>query len=160
MVGFQTKLTWPEQRRIFRMIPGLDHAEFARYGSIHRNTFINAPALLEKTLRLKTHDRIFFAGQITGVEGYVESAAMGLIAGLSELYCLRGKAFPPPPDTTAMGSLLNHITRTDHKYFQPMNVNFVLFPPLPPKIPKKERGRHYARRSLDALEKWKERTAF
>ena len=160
MVGFQTKLTWPEQRRIFRMIPGLENAEFARYGSIHRNTFINAPALLEKTLRLKTHHRIFFAGQITGVEGYVESAAMGLIAGLSALCCLRGKEFPPPPDTTAMGSLLNHITRTDHKDFQPMNVNFGLFLPLPPKIPKKERGHHYARRSLDALEKWKEQTAF
>jgi methylenetetrahydrofolate--tRNA-(uracil-5-)-methyltransferase len=160
MVGFQTKLTWPEQRRIFRMIPGLENTEFARYGSIHRNTFINAPVLLKKTLQLKTHDHIFFAGQITGVEGYVESTAMGLIAGLSVSSCLSGKAITPFPETTALGSLLHYITRPDHKNFQPMNVNFGLFPPLPQRIPKKERGQHYARRSLEDLKKWKELTGY
>ncbi len=154
MVGFQTKLTWPEQRRIFRMIPGLENVEFARYGSIHRNTFINAPVLLKKTLQLKTHDDIFFAGQITGVEGYVESASMGLAAGLSVSSCLTGKEITPFPDETALGSLLRYITRQDHKNFQPMNVNFGLFPPLPGKTPKKDRGRLYAERSLLMLEKW------
>ena len=156
MVGFQTKLTWPEQGRIFRMIPGLENAEFARYGSIHRNTFINAPVLLEKTLQLKSHNHIFFAGQITGVEGYVESAAMGLAAGLSVASYLKGGEITPFPEETALGSLLHHITRPDHRDFQPMNVNFGLFPPLPEKVPKRERGRHYALRSLEALKKWKD----
>jgi methylenetetrahydrofolate--tRNA-(uracil-5-)-methyltransferase len=156
IVGFQTKLTWPEQRRIFRMIPGLEKAEFARYGSIHRNTFINSPSLLKKTLQLKTRDDIFFAGQITGVEGYVESAAMGLVAGLSASSYLNGKELTPFPQTTALGSLLRHITREDHKNFQPMNVNFGLFPPLSHKVPKKDRGHHYAQRSLEALKDWKE----
>lgn len=155
MVGFQTKLTWPEQRRIFRMIPGLENVEFARYGSIHRNTFINAPVLLKKTLQLKTHDDIFFAGQITGVEGYVESAAMGLAAGLSVATYLTGKEITPFPDETAFGSLIRYITRQDHRHFQPMNVNFGLFPPLPGKVPKRDRGRHYAQRSLKALKNWK-----
>lgn len=155
MVGFQTKLTWPEQRRIFRMIPGLENAEFARYGSIHRNTFINSPALLRNTLQLKTHGHIFFAGQITGIEGYVESAAMGLVAGLSASSYLRGKELAPFPETTALGSLLHYITREDHKSFQPMNVNFGLFPPLTYKVPKKDRGQHYAKRSLAALKDWK-----
>jgi methylenetetrahydrofolate--tRNA-(uracil-5-)-methyltransferase len=155
MVGFQTKLTWPEQRRIFRTIPGLENVEFARYGSIHRNTFINSPVLLKKTLQLKTHDDIFFAGQITGVEGYVESAAMGLAAGLSVATYLTGKEITPFPDETALGSLLRYITRPDHRNFQPMNVNFGIFPPLPGKVPKRDRGRHYAQRSLKALENWK-----
>lgn len=154
MVGFQTKLTWPEQRRIFRMIPGLGKVELARYGSIHRNTFINAPVLLKKTLQLKTHADVFFAGQITGVEGYVESASMGLAAGLSVASCLTGKEITPFPDETALGSLLRYITRPDHKNFQPMNVNFGLFPPFPGKTPKKDRGRLYAKRSLLMLEKW------
>jgi methylenetetrahydrofolate--tRNA-(uracil-5-)-methyltransferase len=156
MVGFQTKLTWPEQRRIFRMIPGLENVEFARYGSIHRNTFINAPALLKKTLQIKMDDHIFFAGQIMGVEGYVESAAMGLAAGLSVASCVTGKEIAPFPEETALGSLLRYITRPDHKNFQPMNVNFGIFPPLPGKIPKRDRGRHYAQRSLETLRKWKE----
>ena len=157
IVGFQTKLTWPEQSRIFRMIPGLENAEFARYGSIHRNTFINSPALLKKTLQLKTHDDIFFAGQITGVEGYMESAAMGLVAGISASSHLNGKELNPFPETTALGSLLRYITRADQKNFQPMNVNFGFFTPLPCKVPKRDRGRHYAKRSLEALKDWKER---
>ncbi|MFA4915819.1 MAG: methylenetetrahydrofolate--tRNA-(uracil(54)-C(5))-methyltransferase (FADH(2)-oxidizing) TrmFO [Syntrophales bacterium] len=157
MVGFQTKLKWPEQQRIFRMIPGLEEAEFVRYGSIHRNTFINSPILLKKTLQLKKNKDIFFAGQITGVEGYVESSAMGLIAGLSASCCLSGKEFSPPPEATAFGALLHHITNACHKTFQPMNINFGLFPPPSERISKRknERGLYYARRSLEMLEKWK-----
>jgi len=154
MVGFQTKLTWPEQRRIFRTIPGLAEAEFLRYGSIHRNTFINSPALLEKTLQLKDSAGIFFAGQITGVEGYVESTAMGLLAGLNVDAHLSGRVMPPPPETTAIGALVNYITKADKKTFQPMNINFGIFPPLAAKIPKKSRGSHYSTRSLTDLDGW------
>jgi len=157
IVGFQTKLTWPEQKRIFRLIPGLKKAEFLRYGSIHRNTFINSPALLRNTLQLRSHDNMFFAGQITGVEGYVESAAMGLLAGVNVDRYLSGKELIPPPETTALGALVRHITNTDHKTFQPMNVNFGIFPPLPEKAPKKERGKHYAERSFSDLKKWKQK---
>lgn len=160
MVGFQTKLTWPEQRRILRTIPGLEDAEFTRYGSIHRNTFINAPALLRNTLQLRTHKNIFFAGQITGAEGYVESAAIGLIAGLSASCTLSGKVMDPPSETTAFGALLRYIIQSDQKTFQPMNINFGLFPPLSQKVPKKDRGHHYAQRSLEALRGWKEKTGF
>jgi methylenetetrahydrofolate--tRNA-(uracil-5-)-methyltransferase len=154
MVGFQTKLTWPEQRRIFRTIPGLAEAEFVRYGSIHRNTFINSPALLAKTLQLHGKAGIFFAGQITGVEGYVESSAMGLLAGLSAHAHLSGRILPPLPETTAIGALVNYITKTDKKTFQPMNVNFGIFPPLPVKTPKKLRGSNYSARALTDLEQW------
>jgi methylenetetrahydrofolate--tRNA-(uracil-5-)-methyltransferase len=155
MVGFQTKLTWPEQRRILRMIPGLKDAEFARYGSIHRNTFINSPALLKQTLQMRANDNIFFAGQITGAEGYVESSAIGLIAGLSASCYLSGSAMTPPPETTALGSLLRHITCADERTFQPMNINFGIFPPLPQKIAKKDRGHYYAERSIKSLKEWK-----
>jgi methylenetetrahydrofolate--tRNA-(uracil-5-)-methyltransferase len=155
VVGFQTKLTWPEQRRIFRMIPGLENAEFARYGSIHRNTFINSPALLTHTLQLRANDRILFAGQITGAEGYVESSAIGLIAGLSASRILSGNPMAPPPETSALGALLGYIIKSDKKTFQPMNINFGIFPPLPQRISKKDRGRHYAERALNALREWK-----
>ncbi len=155
IVGFQTKLTWPEQRRIFRKIPGLEKAEFARYGSIHRNTFINAPALLKNTLQLKKNDHFFFAGQISGVEGYIESTAMGLIAGLSASAFQIGKPFLPPPPVTAMGALLTHITSTESRHFQPMNINWGLFPPLPQKVKKRERGACHALRALESLERWK-----
>lgn len=159
MVGFQTKLTWPEQGRIFRTIPGLKEAEFARYGSIHRNTFINSPALLKSTLQLRSNDNILFAGQITGVEGYVESAAMGLIAGINIHRYLKGKDLTTiPPKTTAIGALLHYISNTSHKTFQPMNVNFGLFPPLPKRVPKKKRGEYFAERALADLKKWKEET--
>jgi methylenetetrahydrofolate--tRNA-(uracil-5-)-methyltransferase len=154
MVGFQTKLTWPEQKRIFRTIPGLEQTEFARFGSIHRNTFINSPALLRKTLQLRGNDDIFFAGQITGVEGYVESAAMGLIAGIAVSCLLSGKEMKPPPETTSHGALLNRITTEKKGSFQPMNVNFGLFTPLSAKISRNERGNHYARRALNDLELW------
>jgi methylenetetrahydrofolate--tRNA-(uracil-5-)-methyltransferase len=155
MVGFQTKLTWPEQRRIFRMIPGLEQAEFARYGSIHRNTFIHSPALLKETLQLRTDENILFAGQITGVEGYVESAAMGLLAGLNAAALATGNPLPPPPQTTALGALLHHITQAKSETFQPMNVNFGLFTPPVHKTVRKDRGRTYAERALRDLQAWK-----
>lgn len=154
MVGFQTKLTWPEQRRIFRMIPGLENAEFARYGSIHRNTFINAPALLLPSLKLRGYEHLYFAGQISGVEGYVESAAMGLMAGLSVSFGLSGREFPPPPQTTAHGALIHHITTAPRSGFQPMNVHFGLFPPLGQKLSAKLRGAAYAKRALNDLQQW------
>ena len=156
MVGFQTKLTWPEQRRILRMIPGLEKTEFARYGSIHRNTFINSPALLRNTLQLQSNGDVFFAGQITGVEGYVESAAMGLMAGINVCRYEAAQNMTPPPRTTALGALLHHITNADYKTFQPMNVNFGLFDPLKGRVRKKDRGREYGKRSLTALTTWME----
>jgi methylenetetrahydrofolate--tRNA-(uracil-5-)-methyltransferase len=159
IVGFQTKLTWPEQRRVFRMIPGLENAEFARYGSVHRNTFINAPALLAPTLQLRSHPRLFFAGQISGVEGYVESAAMGLLAGLNASCLVTGREIVPPPPETALGALIGHLGNADRKTFQPMNVTFGLFPPLPGRIRKKDRGLQYARRSIEALASWQRRIA-
>jgi methylenetetrahydrofolate--tRNA-(uracil-5-)-methyltransferase len=132
MVGFQTKLKHGEQVRIFRTIPGLEKAEFARLGGLHRNTFINSPRLLDGRLRLKAAPRLRFAGQITGVEGYVESAAIGLIAGRFAAAERLGRAMAPPPATTALGALLAHITGgASAGTFQPMNVNFGLFPPLP-----------------------------
>ena len=154
LVGFQTKLTWPEQKRIFRMIPGLEKAEFARFGSIHRNTFINAPMLLEKTLQLKGRKNLFLAGQITGVEGYIESTAMGFLAGINVGRYLSGSAIIPPPNTTAHGALIHHITNADQKTFQPMNVNFGLFPPLPGKTRKRDRGTRYSERALMAIQEW------
>ncbi|MDD5104562.1 MAG: methylenetetrahydrofolate--tRNA-(uracil(54)-C(5))-methyltransferase (FADH(2)-oxidizing) TrmFO [Desulfuromonadaceae bacterium] len=156
LVGFQTKLTWPEQRRIFRMIPGLERAEFVRLGSMHRNTFINAPALLEATQQLKNEPRLFFAGQITGVEGYVESAGSGFLAGISAAAVAHGKPVPLPPPETALGALIGHITNADVKHFQPMNVNYGLFPELPGKIKRKERRQKLAERALAALEGWKQ----
>jgi len=156
LVGFQTKLTWPEQKRILRMIPGLEKADFARYGSMHRNTFINSPALLNKSLQLCSDDNIFIAGQITGVEGYMESAAMGLVAGINACCYLKGNRIVHPPETTALGALLSHITNADYKTFQPMNVNFGLFPSLEKRAPKKIRGQYYAERSLTDLKRWKD----
>ena len=157
LVGFQTKLAWPEQARVFRIIPGLEKAEFLRFGSIHRNTFINAPALLDVTLCLRSNPDIYFAGQITGVEGYIESAAMGLVAGISIWCRLTGKNFDPPPRTTALGALLHHITGSDPSNFQPMNVNFGLFEPLPQRARKKDRGGLYAARALSDLRDWSSR---
>lgn len=133
MVGFQTKMKHAEQVRVFRMIPGLENAQFARLGGLHRNTFIKSPVLLDQTLRLKADPRIRFAGQITGCEGYVESAAIGLVAARFAIAEHAGHTAVPPPPTTALGALLAHITGgADAKHFQPMNVNFGLFPPLSP----------------------------
>jgi len=153
MVGFQTKLKHGEQTRIFRMIPGLENAQFARLGGLHRNTFINSPRLLDSQLRLKAEPRLRFAGQITGVEGYVESAAIGMLAGRFAAAELRGEETALPPPTTAFGALLAHITGgADEKTFQPMNVNFGLFPEL--KARGKDRKRAMAHRAIADLETW------
>ncbi|MEK0082885.1 methylenetetrahydrofolate--tRNA-(uracil(54)-C(5))-methyltransferase (FADH(2)-oxidizing) TrmFO [Benzoatithermus flavus] len=155
MVGFQTKLRHGEQVRVFRMIPGLEHAQFARLGGLHRNTFINSPRLLDGTLRLKAAPHIRFAGQVTGCEGYVESAAVGLLAGLFTAAQARGERPMPPPPETAHGALLAHITGgADAATFQPMNVNFGLFPPPPEGTPRHERKPALARRALAALDAW------
>ncbi len=155
LVGFQTKLTWPEQRRIFRMIPGLERAEFVRLGSLHRNTFINAPALLLPTQQLRSDPRILFAGQITGVEGYVESAASGFLAGVTAAGLSHGQLPDVPPPETALGALMVHITNADARHFQPMNVNYGLFPELPGRVKKKEKRQKLAERALAALEEWR-----
>jgi methylenetetrahydrofolate--tRNA-(uracil-5-)-methyltransferase len=156
MVGFQTKLTWPEQRRIFRLIPGLENAQFARYGSIHRNTYIHSPSLLLPSLQLKTNVNIFFAGQITGVEGYTESAAMGLLAGLNAAFMIEGKQLQPPPQKTAIGALLHYIVSAESAdCFQPMNINFGLLDTLPgEKTKKKERNILHVNQALQALNNW------
>jgi len=155
MVGFQTKLKHGEQVRVFRLIPGLGRAEFARLGGLHRNTFINSPRLLDEELRLKVAPHIRMAGQITGCEGYVESAAVGLVAGRLAAAELNGELLGPPPAQTAHGALARHITGgADASTFQPMNVNFGLFPPLPAKVKKNERKRAMAERALAALASW------
>jgi methylenetetrahydrofolate--tRNA-(uracil-5-)-methyltransferase len=155
MVGFQTKLKHGEQVRIFRMIPGLGRAEFARLGGLHRNTFLNSPRLLDDRLRLKAEPRLRFAGQITGVEGYVESAAIGLLAGRFAAAERSGHAVTAPPATTALGALLGHITGgAAAETFQPMNVNFGLFPPLAGRAKGWERKRLMTARALDDLDAW------
>jgi len=154
LVGLQTRLTYPEQRRILRMLPGLERAEFVRLGSMHRNTFINSPRLLLPTLQLKSDPRIIFAGQITGVEGYVESAACGFMAGINGARLAAGGTAAIPPPATAMGALLRHITNTEAKTFQPMNVNYGLFPELPGRVKKKERRGKLAERALEELGEW------
>jgi len=155
MVGFQTKLKYHEQERIFRMIPGLERAEFARFGSIHRNTFVNAPLVLTPYLQLKNYPNIFLAGQITGVEGYVESTAMGFLAGINALRFSKGLPLTIPPKETAIGSLVNYLMTSDPKHFQPMNVNWGLMPPLEKKVPKWEKYLKMAERALEKLEEWK-----
>lgn len=156
LVGFQTKLTWPEQRRIFRLIPGLQNAQFARYGSIHRNTYIHSPSLLLPSLQLKTKENVFFAGQITGVEGYTESTAMGLLAGLNAAFILEGNKLQPPPAHTAIGALLRYIVSPESAdRFQPMNINFGLLNTLhAKKIKKKEKNIILVNQALQALNDW------
>ncbi|HEU0161178.1 MAG TPA: methylenetetrahydrofolate--tRNA-(uracil(54)-C(5))-methyltransferase (FADH(2)-oxidizing) TrmFO [Rhizomicrobium sp.] len=160
MVGFQTKLRHAEQVRIFRTIPGLETAEFARLGGLHRNTFINSPRLLDASLRLKSQPHLRFAGQVTGVEGYVESAAMGLLAGRFVADEILGRADNPPPATTAFGALLSHITGgADARSFQPMNVNFGLFPEFPKsaRIKGRDRKQAMSTRALEDLSAWLEK---
>ena len=155
IVGFQTKLKHAEQVRVFRMIPGLERAEFARLGGLHRNTFLRAPDLLDGQLRLKSLPSLRFAGQITGCEGYIESAAIGLLAGRFAAAELSGRTLAPPPLTTALGALLGHITGgAEAETYQPMNVNFGLFPPLPGDARKKDRKALMAARARDALAEW------
>lgn len=155
LVGFQTRLTHPEQQRIFRLIPGLEQARFARLGSMHRNTFVNAPVCLDNRLRFKMAPHIFVAGQLSGVEGYVESAACGLLAGIFAASAKRGEVLPQPPAETALGSLLAHVATAESTNFQPMNINYGLFPPLEGRKRKRsERRLAMAERALAALPEW------
>lgn len=155
IVGFQTKLKYGAQSEIFRMIPGLENAEFARLGGIHRNTFIKSPILLDSELRLKSAPHIRFAGQVTGVEGYVESAATGLLAGRFAAAQALGQQFTPPPATTALGALLGHITGgAEASLFQPMNINFGLMPEPEGRVKKHERKAHYCTRAMKDLQEW------
>ncbi|MEF2965222.1 methylenetetrahydrofolate--tRNA-(uracil(54)-C(5))-methyltransferase (FADH(2)-oxidizing) TrmFO [Paenibacillus sp. M1] len=152
LVGFQTHLKWGEQKRVFSMIPGLENAEFVRYGVMHRNTFINSPRLLEATYQLKKAPKLFFAGQMTGVEGYVESAASGLIAGINAALAFADKEGIVFPADTALGSMARYITTADFEHFQPMNANFGLFPKPDVRYRKKaEKNEALARRALDSL---------
>ena len=160
LVGFQTKLTYSAQKQVFRMIPGLANVEFLRYGSVHRNTFVNAPALLKETLQLKYQPRIFIAGQLVGVEGYTEAAASGGLAGINAARLLKGMDLVVPPETTAHGALMNYITTSDPRHFQPMNINFGLFPPLPTRIrDKQDRQRRTSQRALENFATWIQRSA-
>lgn len=156
IVGFQTHLKWPEQKRVFGLIPGLENAEFVRYGVMHRNTFINSPELLRPTLQYKDRDNLLFAGQMTGVEGYIESAASGLVAGVNAAYLAKGENPVIFPEQTAHGSMCKYITSAVAKHFQPMNANFGLMPPLEERIrDKKLKKQKIAERALEFLAKFK-----
>jgi methylenetetrahydrofolate--tRNA-(uracil-5-)-methyltransferase len=154
MVGFQTKMIYPEQKRVFSLVPGLEHAEFVRFGSLHRNTFIEAPRHLQPTLQWRSRPTLFFAGQITGVEGYVESAASGLLAGVNAARLVHGREPIAPPATTALGSLLAYITDPARKDFQPMNANFGVIPPIGSRIKGREKKQIMADRALKDLDNW------
>jgi methylenetetrahydrofolate--tRNA-(uracil-5-)-methyltransferase len=156
LVGFQTKMTYPEQKRVFRLIPGLEQAEFLRFGSLHRNTYINSPKLLRDTLQFRARDDLFFAGQITGVEGYTESIATGLLAGLNAVRLIRRADLLVPPPNTALGALVRYIAYSTAQPFQPMNINFGLLPELPQRIRgKRERRRQMVQRALIATDQWR-----
>jgi methylenetetrahydrofolate--tRNA-(uracil-5-)-methyltransferase len=154
LVGFQTKMTYTAQRRVFAMIPGLERAEFARLGSLHRNTFIDSPRHLLPTLQWRQRSDLFFAGQMTGVEGYIESAATGLLAGMNAARLAAGKLPVVPPPTTALGALLRYITDPERKNFQPMNANFGLLPSLPERLRGKAKKEMLARRALADMDRW------
>ena len=157
LVGFQNHLKFGEQARVLRMIPGLENARFLRYGQIHRNTYINAPALVRETLQMKAHPNVFFAGQICGVEGYVESIATGLIAGINAAALVRGLPLLPAPRATAFGSLTHYVTHAEAKNFQPANITFDLLPPLEKKIrDRKERHRAQCDLALKEFGEWLE----
>jgi methylenetetrahydrofolate--tRNA-(uracil-5-)-methyltransferase len=160
LVGFQNHLKFGEQARVLRLIPGLENARFLRYGQIHRNTYINAPTLLRETLQMKRHSRVLFAGQICGVEGYVESIATGLMAGRCTAALVAGNAPIPAPRASAFGSLTHYITHADPKDFQPANITFDLLPTLEKKIrDRKERHRLQCERALEEFDHWLERAA-
>ncbi len=158
LVGFQTKMTYPDQRRVFGLIPGLAGAEFVRLGSLHRNTFINAPQHLTPTLQWRHRESLFFAGQMTGVEGYIESAAVGILAGINAARLLSALPLLVPPPTTALGALLRYITDPERKRFQPMNVNFGLLPPLSVRLRGKARKEMHSQRALADLAEWLSQT--
>ena len=158
IVGFQTHLKWPEQRRVFGMIPGLEKAEFVRYGVMHRNTYINSPETMCPTMQFKNNHKLFFAGQMTGVEGYVESAASGLVAGINAARLCQGKDPVIFPQETAHGALCHYITTAPAKHFQPMNVNFGIMSPIKEKIrDKKLKKQHIAERALQVLEEFRQK---
>ena len=154
MVGFQTKMSYPEQRRVFRTIPGLEAAEFVRLGSLHRNTFIDSPRLLKPTLQFRDRADLFFAGQMVGVEGYLESAAAGLLAGLNAARSARQAPLLVAPATTALGSLFTYVTSSERREFQPMNTNYGLFPPLSRRLRGREKKAALAQRALYDLAAW------
>lgn len=156
LVGFQSRMKWGEQERVLRMIPGLENAKFVRFGQIHRNTFINAPTHLDKLYRVKTRPRVRLAGQITGVEGYLESAATGLAIGLYISLQRQGREPEPFPATTALGALARHLTESDPKHFQPANINYGLFEELPGRVRQKERRAAYVARARAELAAWAE----
>ncbi len=157
MVGFQTRLRYPEQKRIFQKLPALKDAKFLRYGSLHRNTFINSPRLIRNTLQIKRYPNIYVAGQLTGVEGYLESAATGLLAGVYASAMLEGDPVLEAPPTTSLGSLTKYITTSKQKNFQPMNINFGLFPPFEKRVPKRDRRKRVGDRALRDLDSWIEK---
>jgi methylenetetrahydrofolate--tRNA-(uracil-5-)-methyltransferase len=154
LVGFQTKMTYGEQRRVFALIPGLAGAEFVRFGSLHRNTFINAPQHLLPTLQWRQRETLFFAGQMTGVEGYVESAATGLLGGINAAHFIAGEALVTPPPTTVLGALLLYISDPERTRFQPMNVNFGLIPPLAARLRGRAKKEMMSRRALADMTAW------
>jgi len=154
LVGFQTNLKWPDQKRVLRLIPGLQNAEFVRYGMMHRNTYINAPTMLQPTLQTRTRADLFFAGQIVGVEGYVGNAGTGLLAGVNAARLLLGQHPVIMPPATMLGALTHYVTHAAVKDFQPMKANFGILPPLPPGPGKRERGEQYAERALTALRRF------
>jgi methylenetetrahydrofolate--tRNA-(uracil-5-)-methyltransferase len=159
LVGFQTQLKWGEQQRVFRLIPGLEQAEFVRFGLIHRNTFVNAPTVLDPTFETRKRRGLFFAGQMSGVEGYVESAGSGLVAGVSASFRLRGEEPPAFPEDTALGALGRHVARSDPAHYQPTNIAFGLLPELAERIRDKSQKRlAYSARALASLERFRERT--
>ncbi len=154
LVGFQSRMKWGEQRRVFGMLPGFEQAEFVRLGQVHRNTFVNAPAHLDRHYRLRRHPRIRLAGQITGVEGYLESAATGLVIALYLSLERSGSAVEPVPAVTALGALARHLTESSPDHFQPANINYGLFPDLQRRLPKRQRRAAHAERAWEALAAW------
>jgi methylenetetrahydrofolate--tRNA-(uracil-5-)-methyltransferase len=157
LVGFQSRMKWPDQQRVFRTLPGFAEAEFVRLGQIHRNTFVNSPKSLDERYRVRSQPRVRLAGQLTGVEGYLESAATGLAAALYLVGERRGVELEPLPATTALGSLARHLTLSDPERFQPANVQFGLFAPLEPQPKKRERRAAYAERARRDLDAWRRR---
>ncbi|HDH96653.1 MAG TPA: methylenetetrahydrofolate--tRNA-(uracil(54)-C(5))-methyltransferase (FADH(2)-oxidizing) TrmFO, partial [Proteobacteria bacterium] len=160
LVGFQTRLVWSAQREVFRLIPGLENAEFLRFGAMHRNTYICSPRFLDRTQQFRGRPGLFFAGQITGVEGYIESAASGLLAGVAAAHLIRGAGYVPPPPTTAHGALMRYIAESDPSRFQPSNIHFgLLDPPGDRRLRGRARKEHLARRALDAIRRWRDELA-
>jgi methylenetetrahydrofolate--tRNA-(uracil-5-)-methyltransferase len=160
LVGFQNQLKWGEQKRILRLIPGLENAEFSRFGMIHRNTYINAPTVLRPTFQTREREGLFFAGQISGVEGYTESAASGIVAGINAARLVHGLEPLAPPRTTALGSLCHYISNAEAKSYQPTNVAFGLLPPLdPPIASKKIRNQALVERALSGIDEFARATA-